>query len=431
MSEAGGEETSVEEIAEEIRRAIPASAAPGIGRPEESSRALEAAGRHLVPGLEPGTKFALAKRYLLRLLRIVTRSQGTYNAAMLEAARELDQKLRDTRREAEELRRQLSGLDRKSNQLIGTLADIRHAQEVALGESQAALELRFENLSREAALEAGRFRTAVETDFERLRQLIHSDSSRLARDIDLIHARLSREERSMASAEQLSAPAAASLAAPAAGFPDGFYIRFEDRFRGSEENIRARQELYASYFRDSPGPVLDCGCGRGEFLEVLRANGVASRGVDSNAIAVELAAGKGLDVRLEDLFASLRRRGSELGGVAALQVVEHFDPAAVYEFLELAFAALAPGGRLLLETINPDSVYALKAFRLDPTHRWPVPAATLELMAREAGFESRRVEMLSPVPDSERLAEEDENDRRLNRLLFAPQDYALFAERPR
>ncbi|HWC64836.1 MAG TPA: methyltransferase type 12, partial [Thermoanaerobaculia bacterium] len=90
-----------------------------------------------------------------------------------------------------------------------------------------------------------------------------------------------------------------------------------------------------------------------------------------------------------------------------------------------------PGGRLLLETINPDSLYAMRAYRLDPTHRWPVPAPTLSLLVRDAGFEEREIRFVSPVPPAEALEETGENERKLNRWLFGFQDYALFAERPR
>jgi len=310
--------------------------------------------------------------------------------------------------------------------------EISRQQDDRFAELGAELNGRAESLREESARELRRLWSEAESDIESVKTRVETDATRLQREIDVVHARLSRQERGQPrAAESEPSVSATSKGGFSPRLPDGFYVRFEEQFRGAEGDIRERQGLYAKFFQGAPGPVLDCGCGRGEFLEILRAGGIAAQGVDANAIAVELAEAKGLDVSQEDLFASLRRRSSTLGGVAALQVVEHLEPAFVYEFLELAFAALAPGGRLLLETINPDSVYALKAYRLDPTHRWPVPAGTLELMAREVGFGARRVEMLSPVPDSERLVEADENDRRLNRLLFAPQDYALFAEKAR
>ena len=85
---------------------------------------------------------------------------------------------------------------------------------------------------------------------------------------------------------------------------------------------------------------------------------------------------------------------------------------------------------LIAETINTDSLSALKAFFLDPTHVRPVPAEALRFLAEAAGFGDARIEYRSPLPETERLVEGSSNDERLNRLLFGPQDYALIARVP-
>jgi 2-polyprenyl-3-methyl-5-hydroxy-6-metoxy-1,4-benzoquinol methylase len=343
--------SSAETLAEEIRRAVPSRPAgevSGVGSP--LAKALAEADRFVVPSVEPGAPFYRTKRLLLRVLRLITRSQGSFNARLLQGTRELERavvKMREERsREIEDLRRQ----------------------------------------------------------------------------VDLVHARLSVADR--------GAPGTGSEPSVGAGLPDGFYVRFEEEFRGPEASVRGRQSVYTDFFRGADGAVLDCGCGRGEFLEVLRGAGVAAEGVDSNSVALELARAKGLTVRLEDALVRLESETAAFGGIAALQFVEHLSPADVYRFLRLSFGALRPGGRLLVETVNPDSHYAMRAYRLDPTHRWPVPADTLGLMAREVGFVDREVRYFSPVPEAERLEELSENDRKLNRWIFGPQDYALFARRP-
>ena len=43
------------------------------------------------------------------------------------------------------------------------------------------------------------------------------------------------------------------------------YVGFEDRFRGSRDEIRSRLEAYLPIFAGATD-VLDVGCGRGEFL---------------------------------------------------------------------------------------------------------------------------------------------------------------------
>jgi len=364
MSREDEDRLSAERLAEEIRRGM-REAAPHPSEDTGASPALRAwagAERYAVPSVAAGATLAAVKRLLLRVLRIAPRSQGTFNAKLLEGARSLD-------RTVEELRRDLA----------------------------------------DAKL-------------------------RLIRQNDLLQARVAALERAgTAGAPAVAALTGAPAGAPIAGTPgitDGLYARFEEAFRGTFEGVRERQEQYVDFFRGAPGPVLDCGCGRGEFVALLRRSGIEAEGVETNRVAVTIAEREGLPVTAGDAFERLARERGRLGGVAALQFVEHLDPGAVREFLGRAFEALAPGGRLLLETINPDSLYAMRAYRLDPTHRWPVPAATLSLFARDAGFVEKEVRYLAPVPPEEALAETGENERKLNRWLFGFQDYALLAERP-
>jgi SAM-dependent methyltransferase len=345
---------SVERLAAEIRRgvrqAVPNSPADGMEPDAPSARAWTSAERYVVPSVEPGASLPFLKKTILRVLRVATRSQGTFNTKIIEGAR-------------------------------------------ALERSAAAATRRLD-----------------------------ADLSRLQRDHEILQARMGMYE---------SAERAPRVPSPPAGqaISEGLYARLEEAFRGSENAIRERQRSYGDWFRGVPGAVLDCGCGRGEFVGLLREAGIEAEGVDSNRITVALAQGRGLPVTAGDAFARLQAAHG-LGGVAAIQFVEHLDPGAVRDFLGLAFEALAPGGRLLVETINPDSAYAMRAYRLDPTHRWPVPAPTLSLFVRDAGFVESEIRFLSPVPPAEALAETGENERKLNRWIFGFQDYALFAERP-
>jgi len=85
---------------------------------------------------------------------------------------------------------------------------------------------------------------------------------------------------------------------------------------------------------------------------------------------------------------------------------------------------------LLLETINTDSLSAWRAFYLDPSHVRPVPPEALRFLAEAVGFGQARIEWHAPLAAGDRLEERGENDVKLNRLLFGPQDYALIAYRP-
>jgi O-antigen chain-terminating methyltransferase len=177
--------------------------------------------------------------------------------------------------------------------------------------------------------------------------------------------------------------------------------------------------------------VLDAGCGRGEFLRLLKEQGIAARGVDSNSLAVEACRAAGLDVREGDAIDALAAAPpASLGAVVAFQVVEHWPAAATFRFLAEARRAIAPGGVLVVETVNTDSLSAMNAFYLDPTHVRPVPPEALRFLCDAAGFRELRVEYRSPLPASERLQERSENDARLNGILFGPQDYAVIGRVP-
>ena len=233
------------------------------------------------------------------------------------------------------------------------------------------------------------------------------------------------------------APGGSEPARPASGsgapapLPAGVYALFEERFRGSPEQIAEAQRFYLPFLKDAPGPVLDVGCGRGEFLRLLQAAGIRAKGVESNPVSASACRAAGLDVEEGDGIAGLfKMRTGELGGVVAFQVVEHWPPEEIFRFLQAARRALAPGGVLVAETINADSLSALRAFYLDPTHVRPVPAEALRFLAEAAGFADTRIEYRSPLPDAQRLKEASENDRKLNALLFGPQDYALIGRVP-
>jgi SAM-dependent methyltransferase len=254
---------------------------------------------------------------------------------------------------------------------------------------------------------------------------------------------VSEELRSLRAGLSAAAPGPEAAGAALRAVADSAYTAFENRFRGERAEIRSRQADYLKLLRGQ-APVLDLGCGRGEFLDLLRAEGIAARGVDGNANAVRECRERGLDATLGDVVAALRAEPrATLGGVFAAQVVEHLPPKALAELLAAAHEALRPGGLLVLETVNAASGLAfLDVFIRDLSHERPLHPETLRFMAAAAGFNEARIELRSPVPDDVRLAllpsgalpppatkVLNENLERLNALLFAPLDYALIARR--
>ncbi|MEO6468850.1 MAG: methyltransferase domain-containing protein [Acidimicrobiia bacterium] len=216
--------------------------------------------------------------------------------------------------------------------------------------------------------------------------------------------------------------------------------RFEAAFRGGRAELLERYRDLAARLSGC-GPVLDVGFGRGEFLELLGELGVEARGVETDPLLVKRAEELGLDVALDDGNTYLRQlEDGSLGGLTLIQVIEHLNPQDALDLVPVAARKVRPGGKVIIETVNPQSLYVFaRSFYLDPTHVRPVHPAYLEFLFREAGFAEVEIDWRNPPPDTEQLlplAGEDESTRELNEnfarlssLMFAPQDYAIIATR--
>lgn len=166
------------------------------------------------------------------------------------------------------------------------------------------------------------------------------------------------------------------------------YRAFEDLFRGSEDRVRERQRPYLALI-GGRAPVLDAGCGRGEFLDLMAEAGIEAAGVDLDAGMVQCAAAKGHRVRRADLNEHLESLDDDsLGVVFCAQVIEHMPEDQLRRFFALARGKLAPGGRLVAETVNPHAPGALRAFWVDLTHEHPIFPEVALTLARIAGFRS-------------------------------------------
>jgi len=219
--------------------------------------------------------------------------------------------------------------------------------------------------------------------------------------------------------------------------PAGFdYLMFQDRFRGSEAEVKERQRKYLQYFEHRE-PVLDIACGRGEFLELLRESGVRGVGVEKNQRMVDRCLEKGLSVAAADLFDHLEGLEDEsLGGIFAAQLIEHFHCDPVFRLIALASVKLKTGGVLVLETVNPASLFVFAhSLYLDPTHARPYHPLSLKFICENLGFPRTEVVFGSPVEEDWKLPPlpGDSNAalsralQRVNDLLYGPQDYALVA----
>jgi len=224
------------------------------------------------------------------------------------------------------------------------------------------------------------------------------------------------------------------------------YVGFEDRFRGSRDTIAERLSSYVPLF-EGRKDVLDVGCGRGEFLDLLARHGIAARGIDLNHEMVEACRARGLEVTEADAVGYLSSlEDGSLGGIFSAQVVEHLEPAYLLRFLELAFHKLRPGGRLVLETLNPACWVAFfDSYIRDITHVRPLHPDTLKYLVVASGFGSATIEFRSPVAAADKLqtfaapdaaaalldlAEAfNANVEKLNSRLFTYLDYAVIGEK--
>jgi O-antigen chain-terminating methyltransferase len=137
-----------------------------------------------------------------------------------------------------------------------------------------------------------------------------------------------------------------------------FYITFEQVFRGQEEIVKNRQNKILSLINilaeNKEKIVVDIGCGRGEFLTLLKENGIKGVGIEPNNLLVERALKLGLDVQNSDALDYMRDiQNGMLAGITAFHVIEHIDHSYLKELLETSFEKLADGGFIYLETPNP------------------------------------------------------------------------------
>jgi O-antigen chain-terminating methyltransferase len=222
------------------------------------------------------------------------------------------------------------------------------------------------------------------------------------------------------------------------------YVGFEDRFRGSQSAIRARLESYVPMLAQA-SPVIEIGCGRGEFLDLLRAHGIAARGVDVNPAMVQVSRERGLDAVDGDALSFLQAQpDGSLGGIFAAQVVEHLEPDYLMRLIDTAVHKLRRGGVLVLETVNPACWNAFfESYLRDLTHVRALHPDTLQYLVRASGFQDVTVEYRSPVADDDRLQPVtrppgdlppgvsalvdafNANVERLNGRLFTFMDYAV------
>lgn len=307
-------------------------------------------------------------------------------------------------------------------------ADLQTSQQKRAGELEQRLNETQQDFRRLVQAQHAEYLAAIEKAIGEVQQKLWSDLDRIKGEYErLIHneLRLVRQKTAGLTAAPRAAAPAMSVPASEVAFD---YQKFADKFRGPEEYVRRNQQFYLSHFAGCRD-VLDIGCGRGEMLQDLRANGVPGRGIDLSAESVAYCRSQGIDAIQADLFVYLAELpDGALDGIFCSQVVEHLPPLRLPEMIRLCGAKLRRDGVIAIETPNPEclAIFATH-FYLDPTHHKPVPSALLAFYLEEAGFGRIAIHPLSPA--SESIPELGELPEGVVRRLFGGLDYAIIARK--
>ncbi|KKK60324.1 hypothetical protein LCGC14_3025510, partial [marine sediment metagenome] len=165
------------------------------------------------------------------------------------------------------------------------------------------------------------------------------------------------------------------------------YERFEDNFRGDSKDLKKSLSNYLQFFKKQ-SKVIDIGCGRGEFLQLLKENNIDSYGVDTSQVMVDSCIKKGLSVKKGDAIDHLEQvEPNSLGGIFSSQVVEHIKSHEVLRIIELSHQMLKPGSHLVIETLNPQCITVLNNnFTIDLSHERIIHPQTLYFFTKMIGF---------------------------------------------
>lgn len=450
MDDARGDELAavIAEIRERVRAGIPNGAAQApIPLPDLTPllHARDAAEAKVAsigtvnprPGGLKNSFVQTLKRSIARALDWHVREQVEFNRGVMACVQATMENLNECRRALSLLSAKLSQETSILRGEVSELKDIRaHWAEWHMGWEQklARTEIQFlrsvselqasfhHRVTTEAKVQHAEFERSMVRQNVEMQQRFWDELGRAREEYErMIHSEL-RVLRQRASLAQTAERVAQSSPLEFAGVD---WVKFADRFRGSEEDIRQRQQMYTTRFREH-APVLDLGCGRGEMIQILQDAGIAARGIDSHDDSIALCRAKGLNAEKADLFSYLSDLPeASLGGVICCQVVEHLPPARLPEMIRLVHAKLRAGGLVALETPNPESLAIFAThFYIDPTHRHPIPPALTTFYLEEAGFARIEIERLSQAIESmPSVAELPESFRK---QFFGSLDYAAF-----
>ncbi len=213
------------------------------------------------------------------------------------------------------------------------------------------------------------------------------------------------------------------------------YLSFLNKTRGDENSIKKKYKMYLPYINKN-WQVLDIGCGRGEFLQLLSGNGINAYGIDINQEMINRCKEKNLDVKQEEAIDHLTKiPEASLGTIMCSHILEHIPFNLWFDFLELCKKALINNGSLIVETLNPRSIYGMfEWFWKDPTHINPVYPEYLTHLLELIGFKKISLNYYEDIPSNIILLKDkiedkihQDNIKKINDFLFKPIEYYIIA----
>jgi SAM-dependent methyltransferase len=233
-------------------------------------------------------------------------------------------------------------------------------------------------------------------------------------------------------AKEASSPSAKTDLVADEHLLDNFYVEFEHWFRGTDEEIKERQKVYLPYFTKSKidskqYPAVDIGCGRGEFIQLLKDNSVRGIGLDINKVMVDRTKEKGLEAAEGDALTYLRaQKTNSLMAVTGFHIVEHIPFLDLVRIFDECYRTLQPGGFIIFETPNPENlIVGTCNFYSDPSHLHPLPPALLDFTLKTRGFNKTEIKRLHPLKPS--IKTDDPLVKEMAERMYGPQDYAIIA----
>jgi O-antigen chain-terminating methyltransferase len=221
---------------------------------------------------------------------------------------------------------------------------------------------------------------------------------------------------------------------------DAYYVAFEDFNRGTREQIRHKLSPYLNIVQQrgqidsrlSRLPLLDIGCGRGEWLQLLREHHLLATGVDMNPVMVDTCQQTGLDVRHSNALTWLRAQADNShAAITGFHIIEHLPFEVLFDLFAESYRVLAPNGIMIFETPNPENLLvASHTFYHDFTHKNPITPTAISFLAKYHNFTEIDILRLHPYPSEARVAGHDALTERVNGHLTGPQDFAILAIKP-